>query len=713
MLDGLREAGIRIRSRVRGRPGPPIVEEVRTLTQFEALAIGPVLALSFGGVLLFYSLFIAQGWDNPRHLIDYLADVRAVASLLFFYPLFHLINYRRARLEAERWIEKIAPILQRELQMREKTEPIWFRIPPKWVDFEEHVCRREKLDDLFKAIQDNSVTMLLALSGAGKTTLTLHLGYELLTKRGWRFVVYWDAGRLGFGDPTECIRGVSDRMAKQGLSNSMALVIIDNVHLTPGLVGKCMNDLRGQFEKNVRCLLVARVTRASVAEDKKEWERLLRPDDGYAKSAQEESGLSYFTLESDDFEKAIKQIVESYSESLEDREELMRQYTSKSRESLVLLKFLLSDVGTKHAGDVEQVKKADLKKSLCNYYEYSVIRGILDAMKPENYDQLRVMVRRVLLFVSIYSSMEIPAYRPLLCEVLEPQASQRMSPGIINILWDRGDLVGTENDLLHPHLSIAEELPRVYPDEFKDVKKSFEQFLSMKLMRSGTPLQIQAGNPVGPKEQAIIAVHHYLLTNQEEDRAAVILAMSMRHLAKDLSKGMYDYLMSIPAEFAAGLAKVDTAYDLMIVLRRVRALNTTTGCDKVAGVLASAILDSDEPWLVIWAIKDWRELREKVDIRSAVMSSVPKLASAIRQSNKLWLMVQLVGSMADRSNNQMIEEAVQCRLPEIREYLSSSEAEHSVIEGMLRIGTIRNDAECQKALKDAGLYDRYYSSDQL
>lgn len=100
---------------------------------------------------------------------------------------------------------------------------------PLAVDLEEDktFIRQELIDTAIDDLEKHSLSMILGIPASGKSVLARQVAYHFYRDKGWT-VYTFTITRMGF----ECAR-LSEELVRLGRENHKALVVIENIHLSP------------------------------------------------------------------------------------------------------------------------------------------------------------------------------------------------------------------------------------------------------------------------------------------------------------------------------------------------------------------------------------------------------------------------------------------------------------------------------------------------
>ncbi len=430
-----------------------------------------------------------------------------------------VVKRRNDRKEIEEKIARELPILQTQLMMGTQHGAKMFRVPPLWVDFKNHVYERNDLKELRAKVEEKPFSLLLAKSGAGKTTLALHLGYKLLTEYNWRFVFYWDV--TSSRDITDSLKQASSLLSSKHLSGEKALAIIDNTHLDEHLAANLTKQHRSMFGDQLVILFIARCKRDSIEMDGERWRRIFKNND-------EDDFVSLYKLEEDGFDAAIKGLLATYCRvndlELPSEERILSILHSElgqlCKGSLMLLKFVFEAL-ERNTVDVEKLKSVEINQAVQDHYDEVInqvlqcedVRTVWHGMtRPIERYQL---VRRCLLLIAIFSSIELYTPRDFILRILVSVAAPPLNSAELSITFinnvlselnKQGELTASfESDELDsfslPHLTIAKILPDAYQNDFSSGE---------------LPFQNPGWNAQWPYEQGVVALMTFVETECNE-----------------------------------------------------------------------------------------------------------------------------------------------------------------------------------------------------
>jgi len=350
----------------------------------------------------------------------------------------------------------------------------WFRKNGlKWIDIEEKfVDERADIVELLRSkIEDKPIVLLNAKSGAGKTSIGFLLGHHLKQNENWRNVYYIDMKQNQDVRKSDLVSFVTD-LSKESKSidgsASMNLVIVDNAHLAPRIVGNIAGTSK-KWRDYVRILIIVRTSedpKMSLQMDpyvleedsqklmetsNEKWSRIIRGE------LSSEMHLGIVNLGKAEFQKTVKSILLEFMKNRgltasEGTEKLVDILKIKCGDSLRILSFILrllvskSTLVVKSEIQVQQVQQVDICEMVNDYYENLKLE-ISESFKADSllYD-IENTFDKTLAILSLLNTMEIPcdsAFIPILTNIAFPGSgvSAEAISKVVNHAQLGGDLI--------------------------------------------------------------------------------------------------------------------------------------------------------------------------------------------------------------------------------------------------------------------------------
>jgi len=626
-----------------------IVEPVQSWLRNEILLViivVPLLALTIGRAIFVWLVVLPSSYE---------AQIAVGANLLAFIVLassfyMRVLRSRTSRLDLENQLARESPILQNYLKMDIPCKPKLFRVPLVWSDFKTHVFPRKDIQKLRKCVEDNTFTLLLAKSGAGKTTLALHLGYQLLQERSkWRFVIYWNLFNMGLTNLIEQLQRVSQLLQGRAFKDKMVLVIIDDVHLNPSLVTELHSIHSGLFKNGLRLLFLSRCTNIDLQQDLDQWKKQL----DFENSPQNKAILA---LDQQTFTECLDGIIELFSnihcyvipeKNTTERMLFTTAMLKATGMSLMLLQFILEAIGPL-SGDVAAIEQVNVGDAINNHYSevitHTVDNVVEQTLNPErsilNHKEL---VIHALLIIAIFTDLEIAVSDVFV------QKAVRCSDGdgfflraTLSHLLSIGELLGNLDRIILPHLTLANKILTSYTSDLAQLDFGHMRKPSKHIPQSQVEeICIALLNHLDDGHDKLDAISRMvgLVTKDAPMKAlAEKLLDDKRTLVKALSMQHWSWWYLDVGQFISTLLIIDT--------------------DATVELLADFIIQYTPSRLLLECLSKFPEIESNTQIHSA-------LAQHLQNTSIPWRLVSEINHYRVLAENKIVEAAIAKRVPDI------------------------------------------------
>lgn len=350
----------------------------------------------------------------------------------------------------------------------------WFRKNGlKWIDIEERFAdeRADIIELLRNRIEEKPIVLLNAKSGAGKTSIGFLLGYHLIENESWRNVYYLDVKQnqdVRKSDLVNFVIDLSKESKPRDDSTSMNLVIVDNVHLAPRIVGYIASTSK-KWRDNVRILVIVRTLEDSKISLQMAPYDLVEDSQKLMETSNEkwsknicgkmspELHLGIVNLGKVEFQKTVKNILYEFMKNREltaseGTEKLVDILKIKCGDSLRILSFILrllvskSTLVVESEIQVQQVEQIDICEMVNEYYE-NLKLGISENLGGNSLlHDIENAFEKTLAIISLLNTMEIPCnyeFIPTLVKIAFPGADISVDAisKVVNHAEQSGDLI--------------------------------------------------------------------------------------------------------------------------------------------------------------------------------------------------------------------------------------------------------------------------------
>ena len=199
--------------------------------------------------------------------IEYLEEIREITLYSFEELQAYLVDIIKKKDVIEKRTEKIEDllgqlikILTREvkppeidipniksvLEKEKISEGEFFRIEPKWIDFEEgFVVERKEVDEIIRKLEKDNIQLVVGEPASGKSVILKNIGFKLAKKGHSVYIIelkHWQQDSI-----ESYFKGV------RKIDDERTLIIVDDAHLQ---LSKCEELVRDFRYKNLRTKLI-------------------------------------------------------------------------------------------------------------------------------------------------------------------------------------------------------------------------------------------------------------------------------------------------------------------------------------------------------------------------------------------------------------------------------------------------------------------------
>ncbi len=589
--------------------------------------------------------------------------------------------------------------------------PRFFRRPRiNWLDLDNGYYYERS--DVIRKIEDNfsdtNMQMILAESGAGKTTLSFIYGYELIKRNA---KVYY----VNLEEKSDIINDIGnivvDHARSMNWSNGFGLgnratpdvlFIVDNIQVNLEVARDIYRQYKwSQFAPQEDefvpfFLFLARSIFDDLEESMKYFMGQITETSLSSDSIEEKSIatslLNTVILEENDFSSTVRGIISKFRDKeSKDFHEHLDKITKKSQRSLWLLSFIIN--GLMQGQNIDAI---DLWEEFRKYYfDPKEPQSLLSRILMRVFGDVSNRPRKEQLFTSLlgtiafYNSLDVPVPLDYFLQFGKDTKSLEKILG--------GELEFNMNRLLSQLANWGELITHTVEDwEFlslphKTLAKELWQSISSDPSNLFFVVEESNGNGLSTEEQLAIALLKWC-NSQEPGRTRLLPWIIDRLVIGNLqywNKSQYvpTFLLECLDVFVPQLEKASllvlitshlssSAWDTLFAkclelsenpLQILQAINFAIS--KRSKILHIAIKKSitkiahsleihPTPWRVLRGIALWNELRDSEVIRMAIRSVAPKIAAAIETSSEPWWILDAIKGWDNLRDDQTIQSAI-------------------------------------------------------
>ncbi|MFQ5831748.1 MAG: hypothetical protein ACE5H4_03510 [Candidatus Thorarchaeota archaeon] len=566
--------------------------------------------------------------------IGLLADIPALIAYFYIFPE-RVRDMRRARISIESELVNTFLPLSSQLRKHSVLVPRFFRDGgPLWIDYQkEYVYRDSEDTQVYDAVKESPLILLIAEAGKGKTTLASLTGIEALKRSVFDKVYYERAPFSAEFSDVGLNRTVGSRLAHISklmdahptYSKKRALVILDDIHLFSKKQVESIGSNLHLFEDRVGVLMIARPRTPFVNEEIEDYANTLLQSSTFADKTK--GPYQYGSLDKDaDWilqaierrisHKTVESIVRWYVGQLGLKERIAKDFIQSVAETadrnLTLLSLLLRRIDTDRANLASDLDICQAAEDYLNDLRNRCVASIIDKERSFLPDDVSYVFNRITEVLFTFSKMEVYLPQTHLLSFSEINGSERTIAGhIINYLVDCGELreatLGSRRFNLFSNPTVANVVSvcnrqKAIADGTSDEEYSKRiDDMTVELVKSLVGFEV-----IGP-------LYSILSYCQENDMVLPRL---------------FEFLKSEGAVMLVDLVKGwHRSYRLITLLEELISSKT------ILPMICQKLSEDKDGWTLLKAIADSNELLENKDILNAIESSAPAIAQSIEVSD--------------------------------------------------------------------------------
>ncbi len=564
-----------------------------------------------------------------------------------------------------------------------RPKPMFFRKPHiSWLDLiEEYFYER---NDLIESIEHNfentsNMQLIVAKSGAGKTTLSFILGFKRISEWG-HFTYYLNLeSKTGAEiadkiiEDIERILGTINSLynvsAVQSLGEKVlperVLFIIDNIHVNVDVSNEIFSRYRTSkhnkesIHRAINFLFLARPLYNDFDRSVMDLQRRI------AESYDEQPSklLPTTKLQQEEFDRTIEGIISQFKEKIDIDSTLVRKISEKSRGSLWLLSFALNSL---RAG--QDIDELDIGDEIRKYYYdldsthsllYRIHKHVFDTPFTVNRSKKERLFKALVSTISFFNAHDMPVPIDYLIESTEDITAVRKRlrgnlkfdlEMIISKLVEWGELIIVnmqDLDLVQlPHRTLAEEFWRHTP---KDESSVF--FL---------PSDTIADQPITINETLILSLLEWCRNNAPDLLENTIYNLIVINIEKYYASHIIpSTIMDYINYFNIAISRYENLFRGL--------LGTTVMIDEMLGrqfstewhqLFRNSIEQHERPWSVISFILSNEGLRDDPEICAAVERVKGKIISTLETGHETWRITRVILQRDELRNDSRITRAL-------------------------------------------------------